>query len=248
MSEPSNLSGPTQAPSGTSAPAARPGLAAHHRAPPVVGFEDGLARRWVARMLGHLPAALPAVALVVVGSPALAIGWYAASRLFYVLYVATVLRRVAARGTNEDLTAREAEWQRFRRHVSWVMDNDVGAFIALNVVTRGSIDLPGPTWAAMALGALLGVVGLWVKGWATASLPPGAYYWRNFFIHVERAHVSLAGPYRWLSDPMYSVGYWPLYGLALFLGSGPGLLASLGAQVLILLLAARVERPLLDHS
>lgn len=210
--------------------------------------DDARARvgRWARTLPAHVPALLPALGVFLLGSPFVAAGWYLASRIAYVGYLSAALLRTSRSAAPADPAAQEAAWLRFRRRVSWVMDNDAAAFVALTLVTRGLPPVDAPTWLTLAGGALLGFVGLGVKAWATASLRPGAYYWRNFFLPAERAHVSLAGPYRWLSDPMYSVGYAPLYGLALFVRSGPGLVAAAVAQATMLLWVARVERRVFD--
>lgn len=206
--------------------------------------EGGLAglQRWARTLPAHVPALLPAIAVWLVGSPTLAIAWYGVSRLAYVGFLCGALLHTAGREAPADPAAQQSAWLRFRRRVSWVMDNDAAAFSALCVVTRGTLDVGLPLWATALLGTSLGVFGLAVKAWATASLRPGAYYWRNFFLPAERAHVSAEGPYRWLSDPMYSVGYLPLYGLAVFMRSVPGLAGAAVAQATMLFIVARVER------
>ncbi|MGH2668454.1 MAG: methyltransferase, partial [bacterium] len=53
-------------------------------------------------------------------------------------------------------------------------------------------------------------------------------------------------PYRFLKNPMYTVGYLQTYGLALLTGSMPGLVAALFAQAAILLFYLLVEKPHFD--
>jgi phosphatidylethanolamine N-methyltransferase len=168
--------------------------------------------------------------------------WYVTTHLLYLVHVTLVLRGITRRRPVEDLAAREDEWRRFRRRVSLMMDNDAMAFVTLGLLTRATLGIEGPAWPALVLGGVLIAAGLGTKAWATASLPAGAYYWRNFFFPDERCRISRTGPYRWLSDPMYSVGYAHLYGVALCLSSLPGLVAAAGAHLLVLLLAVLVER------
>src|SRR6266576_522781 len=52
-----------------------------------------------------------------------------------------------------------------------------------------------------------------------------------------------AGPYRWLKNPMYTVGYLPVYGLALATASLVGLVAALFDQCAILTFYHLVEKP-----
>jgi protein-S-isoprenylcysteine O-methyltransferase Ste14 len=177
------------------------------------------------------------------GSAALAEGWFVLSRLAYVGFVAVSLRAVSRARSPDGLRDADARWQRFAARASHVMFGDAIAFCALCVVTRGTIPAAGPTWLAPALGGIFLVLGVGTKVWATAHLEKGSFYWRDFFVpHEERVH-SASGPYRWLANPMYTVGYAHTYGLALLLASGPGLLGAAFAQVMIVLLATLVERP-----
>ena len=122
------------------------------------------------------------------------------------------------------------------------MDADGLAFGALVIVTRDTLEMPAPRWVPIALGLALCVLGLAVKVWATKSLSDGEYFWRSFFVRGEREGLSARGPYRWLSDPMYTLGYAHAYGFALAFLSAPGLVASVGAQAAILGLNHVVER------
>jgi len=90
--------------------------------------------------------------------------------------------------------------------------------------------------------ALLMVVGGLTKFWAAVTLGDRAYYWYNFFT-TERAPLNTRGPYRFLKNPMYTVGYLPLYGLALFTMSLPGLVAAVFDQAAILMFHRWVEEP-----
>lgn len=174
--------------------------------------------------------------------------YWLASRLVYVLFVGIALRQ---QERHETLTRRhgvEGGFRWFRRIASVLMLNDGGAFILLCVVTRDTLGLDLPRAAAIAPGAALVVLGVWVKVWAAATLGGKAYYWYNFFEPPPappgstRAPV-LAGPYRFLANPMYTVGYLQTYGLALITGSLPGLAAAALAQAAILVFYRAVEKP-----
>lgn len=197
--------------------------------------------RWLRQIAARAPAILVGVAILAADSAALAAAWCAASRLAYVGYVALSLRR---RETADSTRAEsEAAWRRFRDRASWLMDNDAIAFGALCLVTLGTLPLRVPVWAMPAAGLTLVVIGLGTKAWASASLPDGSYHWRSFFVVEDEVRVSASGPYRWISNPMYTVGYAHAYGFALFFGSAWGLVAAVLSQSLMLLLAAAVERP-----
>jgi len=198
---------------------------------------------WLRQAAAHSPAVLVGLGVGYVGRTWSAIAWFAASRLAYVVYVAVSLR-AATRARESGVGRSDAAWARFRRVSSILMDNDAIAFGALCIVTRGADILPGPPWIEVAAGAALFALGVGVKLWANATLPPGSYHWRSFFDpSAASGELTNAGPYRWLRHPMYTVGYAHAYGFALALGSIEGLFAAAGAQAAILLLNAVVERP-----
>lgn len=197
----------------------------------------------VQELAGHAPLVLAGLAVAAVGVAPLAEAWFIASRLAYVLYVGLSLRAESRTRALSRRAGPEAAWSRFRARASKLMLGDALAFGALCVVTRGTFDLPGPSWLGLAAGLLLIALGIGTKTWATAHLPDGSFYWRDFFVQPAHTSRSTSGPYRWLSNPMYSVGYSHAYGFALLTGSGPGLAAAAFAQLAVLLLATLVERP-----
>ncbi|HEY3934539.1 MAG TPA: PEMT/PEM2 methyltransferase family protein [Gemmatimonadales bacterium] len=175
-----------------------------------------------------------------------ALGYQIASRAAYVIPVGLVLAREARRPDSErkDLGACEARYQHFRRWASVMMNHDAFALILLSVVTRHTLQA-GTTGNAVMLGVggALVVIGLGIKGWAAARLGSEAYYWRNFFVPMPRTAPDPPGPYRYLQNPMYTVGYAQAYGLALVLRSWPGLLGAAVAQGAILVFHLLVEKP-----
>jgi protein-S-isoprenylcysteine O-methyltransferase Ste14 len=199
------------------------------------------APRRLAPVLAIAPAVVVGLAVVATDSAALAVAWNVASRLAYVGYVAAALRRrTASDGRAPDA---ETAWFAFRARASRLMENDAISLGALCIVTRGTLGLAFPVWATIAAGLALMAVGIGIKAWASASLPAGSFHWRSFFVTEDVVRVSATGPYRWIANPMYTLGYAHAYGFALVFGSLWGLLASAFAQAMILLLAALVERP-----
>lgn len=193
------------------------------------------------RAAAHWPALVVGVGVHATGSAWLAASWFVASRLAYVLFVGTALRAEDRRDDRGE--GRGAAWERFSARASWLMDNDAVAFVALCLVTAGVFP-PGIPWTATVVaGFLLCVVGVGVKVLAAASLPVGSYHWRDFFLLPESRTLLAPGLYRWVSNPMYTLGYAHVYGLALALRSWPGLAAGAFAQASILLLLVLVELP-----
>ena len=197
----------------------------------------------VQEALGHAPLVLAGLVVAFVGSAPLAGAWFVACRSAYVLLVGFWLHAEAKHAALSRRLGQEAAWLKFSARAARLMVGDAVAFGALCVATRGTFVLPGPSWLVFAAGALLVVLGVGTKAWAAASLPKGTFYWRDFFVPAQHRTRILSGPYRWISNPMYTVGYAQAYGLAILLGSGPGLAGAVLAQLAILALAALVERP-----
>ncbi len=172
-----------------------------------------------------------------------AFGYAILSRLAYVLYVGISLRREDRTGVYTRTFGRAEAFRRFRRAASIVMNHDAFAFVLLCVVTRGTWMLPIPPFVSIALGATLAIIGVGIKLWAARTLGSNAYYWHNFFDPDEAVGPVATGPYRFISSPMYTIGYLQTYGLALITRSLPGLVASAFAQAAILVFHQVVEKP-----
>lgn len=160
------------------------------------------------------------------------------SRLAYVLFVGRTLRRQEGAGPEA--------FRRFRRRAAFVMNHDAFAFILLCVVTRNTWALPLPPAVTLVSGAALALIGLGTKLWAARTLGSDAYYWHNFFVSAATAAPAApvtSGPYRFTSNPMYTIGYLQTYGLALILRSFPGIIAAVFSQTAILAFYLLVERP-----
>ena len=158
------------------------------------------------------------------------------SRLAYVTYVGFALRR-------EELYGPSGNFRRFRRRAAFVMNNDAVAFVVLCLATRNTFRLPIPISASIAVGAALAIIGVGTKLWAARTLGSAAYYWQNFFEPELAGGPVSSGPYRFVLNPMYTIGYLQTYGLALILRSLPGLFASVFAQAAIFTFYLLVEKP-----
>ena len=165
------------------------------------------------------------------------------SRLAYVLFVGIALRRQERDAIYTRRYGEVEGFRRFRRVAALIMNHDAVAFILLCVVTRDTLTLPVPRLVAVAVGTLLAIVGVGIKVWAARTLGSNAYYWHNFFAPNDAQGPVSTGPYRFASNPMYTIGYLQTYGLALILGSLPGLLAATFAQTAILVMYFVVEKP-----
>jgi protein-S-isoprenylcysteine O-methyltransferase Ste14 len=166
----------------------------------------------------------------------LALGYAVASRVAYVLYVGIALRR-------QERSLGVVAFRRFRRVASMLMTNDAVGLLAACLAGWGTLPGGWPRSVLVASGTLLVIVGIATKLWARATLGADAYYWANFFVETPAVTRVSAGPYRFIRNPMYTVGYLHAYGAALLAASLPGLFAALFAQVVILTFYVLVEKP-----
>jgi protein-S-isoprenylcysteine O-methyltransferase Ste14 len=137
----------------------------------------------------------------------------------------------------------EGGYLRFRRAAATLMNLDAVAFILVCVLTRGTFGLLEPPALRISVGVIAVLVGATTKIWARKTLGSAGYHWRDFFYPPEPATVQAAGPYRWIKNPMYTVGYLHAYGLALIFDSAPGLILAAFMQVAVLTFNHIVERP-----
>ena len=174
---------------------------------------------------------------------ALALAYQVASRLAYVLGVGIALTRQHRHQVFTRKDGVEAGFRRFRRIAALLMNNDVVSLIVLCVVTRDTI-AAGPSPALLRVtGVVFVIVGLWVKFAAARQLGAPSYYWHNFFAPDQARPPLFTGPYRYLKNPMYTVGYLPAYGVALLCGSWFGLWGAAFDQIAILTFYYLVEKP-----
>lgn len=179
-----------------------------------------------------------------VGAGSIALFAYAIlSRLAYVLFVGWTLRREEREQFYVTRFGRAEGFRRFRRRAAWVMNHDAFAFILVCVLTRDTWTLPISSIVTVAVGAVLSVVGLGTKLWAARTLGSAAYYWHNFFDPEQAIGPVSTGPYRFVSSPMYTIGYLQTYGLALMFRSFPGIVAAVFSQVTILAFFYLIEQP-----
>lgn len=164
-----------------------------------------------------------------------------AARFAYVGYVWVGLTRQQSDGWWTRRWGIAGGFARFRRGASIVMTLDATSFVAACLVGWGTLPVIVPRPAGVVLGGMLVLLGVGTKLWAAATLGDKAYYWYNFFTPAAPVVRASAGPYRYLKNPMYTVGYLQTYGLALISGSLTGLIASICDQAAILVFHWRVE-------
>lgn len=174
-----------------------------------------------------------------------ALGYALASRLAYVMYVGMALTRQERSGYFTRRWGTEGGFRRFRRIAAALMINDAVSFVVVCLVGWNTLRLDVPRGLQVATGALLVVLGVVTKLWAARAVGARAFYWHDFFSPVPTVATS-TGPYRFLKNPMYTVGYVQTYGLALVSASLVGLVAAAFDQVAILTFYWCVEKPHFD--
>src|SRR5262245_21014129 len=197
---------------------------------------------WLEQARHHAPLVILGVALLLLGSPIVSIVVFALADATYIVYVTIVIGSLRGGPVRVGEDA-ERRWQAFRIRTAWLMDVACVSFIALSIVTHDTLPWPWPRWTSIAIALVLGAIGLGTKAWASMVIPRENYFWHDVFFPDEPGHFSRAGPYRWLANPMYTLGYAHTYGLGILTLSLPTFLGAAFAQTLILLFLAFVERP-----
>lgn len=175
------------------------------------------------------------------------IAYHVASRLAYVVGVGTALTLEKRRRWFTRERGVETGFRRFRRFAAIVMNNDAVSFALACWLTRETLTVPVARPVLLVAGIAAILLGTGVKLWARAAVGGGGagYYWRDFF-DTRVPPPGKPGPYRYLKNPMYTVGYAHAYGLALVLASLPGLFLAAFDQLGILVFYRVVEKPHFD--
>ena len=178
----------------------------------------------------------------------IALAYHFSARLAYVLYIGLALRREERSRYLAERHGPEGAFRRFRRMAAILMYNDATSFVVLCLASRSTLTVGLPRVPVLIVGAVLVIVGSSIKLWAAATLGAGPYYSRTFFLLDGWKGPSTAGPYRYLRNPMYTVGYLQTYGFALVTRSWPGLAAALIDHIAILLFYRLVEKPHFERT
>ncbi len=121
----------------------------------------------------------------------------------------------------------------------------VGCMAALHV-PRWEEVVPPPL--VLGAGLALFATGLVVKLWATLTVGVDVYFFRDMFLGRPLPAACDGGPYRFLRNPMYSVGQLQGYGYALLYGSLPGVVAAAAGHLLIYAFYIVAERPFVRNN
>ena len=149
-----------------------------------------------------------------------------AFRLAYYFYVGHAIR-AAQLDTTSSHETRYANWLKFKNRASFILNAD-GVTLALVIaVTLNTITAGFDLTLLRVAGAVLVILGIWVKTSAYGVIGTKGYYWYNFFcVEQERVYVA-KGIYKYLKNPMYGLGYMHAFGFPLLFLSFWGLLFAL---------------------
>lgn len=181
------------------------------------------------------------------GAPEAVFAYYAVATAAHYYYLFAMFR---PGGWAERLRSRGGEERAFLRHEAWMAflfcHNALSISLACSATGTSPFEggrLAPADWLRLGGTVALIALGVGTKLWATLLVGRDAYYYRDLFLGLPPGGLEARGPYRWFRDPMYTVGHLQAYGLALYYGSGWGLLAVAVNQALVLLFNALVEQP-----
>ncbi len=120
------------------------------------------------------------------------------------------------------------------------LQNGLGTAYACTV--QGGLEMvPSVLW--FPIGLVLAAFGFGTKLWATRIVTIDTYYYKDLFIRRPVIDFTVAGPYKFLKNPMYGVGHLHAYGLAVVSGSLFGLAAVALNQACIWAFYLLIEKP-----
>jgi protein-S-isoprenylcysteine O-methyltransferase Ste14 len=118
--------------------------------------------------------------------------------------------------------------------------------LCMKVTTREEI-FALPSALLIGFGTLLGLAGAVARVWAVYLIGVDSYYCRDFFYPASTEEFRRSGPYRYFSNPMYSLGYTAGYGPCVAAGSWEGVAAMAIGQLLVYVFYFVIEKPHLER-
>lgn len=148
------------------------------------------------------------------------------------------------------LPAEAGAWLMFRRLVDVVLNCDLAAYFLLcckfTVVPDAPLDTF--TYVQYGVGVFLSLFALWGKYDAYTVIGTFAWYWGDFFFLCDQDLNFSRGVYAIFPHPMYTVGYFFMYGFALLSSSYTVLVVSLVAHAMQLVFLKYVEDPHIEKT
>lgn len=91
------------------------------------------------------------------------------------------------------------------------------------------------------------ITGFVTKIWSTAVTSIDTYYWRDMFLRKKICKFTTKGPYKYISNPMYSVGQLQSYAVAIYYQSVYGLIVAVLYQLRTYLFYYNIEKRFLKE-
>lgn len=92
------------------------------------------------------------------------------------------------------------------------------------------------------------IAGFGIKYWATWVIGIDVYYYKDLFHGKSHGEWTEAGPYKWLNNPMYGIGYLHSYCLGIMFGSEWGLGYAAACHLGILVFYRYTEKPFIIRT
>lgn len=162
-------------------------------------------------------------------------------RLAYFFYVGLILR---SRHHRQE-TSRDAygEWLRFKKKAAFILNVDGLTLGMAAMLSFASLQVPLSFWWTLGIGIVLICSGIGVKVAAYRVVGIKGYYWYNFFCGDDERHYEARGVYKYLDNPMYTLGYLHAVGFAVVCRSSWGLLLAVFDWLVILAFHYYFEGP-----
>lgn len=161
----------------------------------------------------------------------LAISAFVLFRLSYLFVIGQGLKHAIF--THPKIVRHDRKWLKFKTKSQWLLRLDGLSFLLVTLLSMGSFPDAVSAMFSRVVGGALIVVGLVSKVSAYWAIGEKGYYWYNFFCSNRDIHFEQKGIYRYLSNPMYGVGYMHVLGLATLLRSTPGVAAFVFAWTVV---------------
>lgn len=169
-------------------------------------------------------------------------GIHAAFRLAYFIYIGMRLqaRQSSATHATEDPYQ---EWLRFKRKASFILNADGLTLVIVVLLSAGTLPVHASIVWTTVVGFVLMCAGVVVKLAAYRVVGSKGYYWYNFFCDDDKRRYVTRGVYKYLDNPMYTLGYLHAFGFALTFRSLWGLVFALFDVMVLWVFHLRFERP-----
>lgn len=92
------------------------------------------------------------------------------------------------------------------------------------------------------------IIGFGIKYWSTWVIGIDVYYYKDLFHEKSHGEWTESGPYRWLNNPMYGIGYLHSYCLGIMFGSTWGLAYAAVCHLSIYVFYQFTEKPFIIRT